>query len=73
MSDDEKWLRDCGWCGWMIDVLNGRVIDHHGQEWRSMTELRKWLQGLSRWPIASNGGRNIPKRSSDFCAPVEVS
>lgn len=55
---DRKWLSDCGWCGWLEDLLTGEVVTHHGDAFASVTELRGWLESLPKWPRV----RNVPKK-----------
>jgi hypothetical protein len=43
----EKWLRDCGICGWLLDLKTGEVHLNDGTTWPSLLALANhW--GFSR-------------------------
>ena len=63
---DTRWLRDCGWTGWLEDTITGKIVTWNGDEFSDSTSLRRWLESLPAWPpICSEypGGRDVPPNS----------
>ena len=57
-----KWIRDCGWCGWLHSLVDNTVTAHTGEMWETPVALRAELELIEKWPPA--GKRNIPARST---------
>ena len=62
-----KWLRDCGWCGWVHDSATNEIHVHTGEDFQSPSALRSWLGSLPKWPrLIGRTGRNIPARDGQM-------
>ena len=59
-ADAIEWLKDCGWHGWMHDLLTNEVFTADGGRWRTPLSLVRYLQHLHAWPRMEKHGRNIP-------------